>query len=582
MGSSEREAYRKGPARGASRKIRGVHDLVIRNAQLIDGLGNPPRHGAVAVAAGRIVATGADVGPGRQVIDAHGLALAPGIIDNHTHYDAQVTWDPDLTASSSLGVTTAVIGNCGFTIAPCRPEDRDLIMRNLTNVEGMSLEALRAGIRWEFETFPEYLVSLDRNGIGLNLAAFVGHSSVRTFVMRDDASRRTATPAEVEAMRKLVVEGMRAGAVGFATSTSQAHNGDGGLPMPSRLADDAEMLALTGVLREAGRGVFMLTKGDKTPMGFLEEIAAQNRRPAIVAALFHGGTKPDAGFADLEAIGAANERGRRLVGAVSCCPLTMEFTLQAPYPVEGLAAWKPALGKQGEAFRRVVADRAFRDAIRAELKQPSVFRLFNGEWDKVHVVEAGLPANRALENRSLDRIGREQGKDPLDAMLDLALAEDLATVFTAALLNSDEEGVARMIRHPHSLVSLSDAGAHLTFFNDAGFGLHLLGRWVRELGTLSLVDAVRKLTSDTARLFGIPDRGRLEVGCAADLLLFDPATVNRGPKRRIFDLPAGAPRLVTPSIGVHGVWVNGERVADERGPIPSAPRAGKLLREFAP
>jgi N-acyl-D-aspartate/D-glutamate deacylase len=194
----------------------------------------------------------------------------------------------------------------------------------------------------------------------------------------------------------------------------------------------------------------------------------------------------------------------------------------------------------------------------------------------------GLPANRALENRSLDRIGREQGKDPLDAMLDLALAEDLATVFTAALLNSDEEGVARMIRHPHSLVSLSDAGAHLTFFNDAGFGLHLLGRWVRELGTLSLVDAVRKLTSDTARLFGIPDRGRLEVGCAADLLLFDPATVNRGPKRRIFDLPAGAPRLVTPSIGVHGVWVNGERVADERGPIPSAPRAGKLLREFAP
>jgi N-acyl-D-aspartate/D-glutamate deacylase len=557
-----------------------MHDLVIRNALLVDGLGNPPRHGALAVAGGRIAEIGAQVGPGRQVVDARGLALAPGIIDNHTHYDAQVTWDPDLAASSSLGVTTAVIGNCGFTIAPCRPEDRDLVMRNLTNVEGMSIDALRAGIRWDFETFPEYLAMLERNGLGLNIAAFAGHSSIRTFVMREDAPRRAAAPAEVDSMRRLVEEARRSGAIGFATSTSPAHNGDGGLPMPSRLADDAELLALTGAVRETG--LFMLTKGGHTPIGFLEEVAARNGRPVVVAALLHSSINPDAVFNDLDAIAAANARGRRLVGSISCCPLTMDFTLAAPYPFEGLASWKPALGLKGEAFKRAIAEPAFRRAIRDELAQPATFRLFSGEWDKVQVVETASDASRTLENRSLADIGREAGKDPLDALLDLALAEDLATVFAALLLNSDEDAVGRMIRHPHSLVSLSDAGAHLTFFNDAGFGLHLLGHWVRERGVLSLAEGVRKLTADPARVFGLRDRGRLEVGCAADLLLVDPATVNRGPKRRVFDLPAGAPRLVTPGVGIHGVWVNGERVADERGPIDRAPRAGRLLREFAP
>jgi N-acyl-D-aspartate/D-glutamate deacylase len=558
-----------------------VHDLVIRNALLIDGLGGAPRPGGLAVSAGRIAALGEDVGAGRETIDAGGLALAPGIIDNHTHYDAQLTWDRDLTASSSLGVTTAVIGNCGFTIAPCRPEDRDLTMRNLTNVEGMSIEALRAGIRWDFESFPEYLSSLERGGLGINVAAFVGHSGVRTFVMREDAPKRPATPAEIERMRAIVVEAMKAGAVGFATSTSPAHNGDGGIPMPSRLADAAELFALTGALGEVGRGVFMLTKGGQTRVEFLEEIAARSGRPVVIAALLHSSTNPDAVFRDLDLIAAARSRGRRLVGAISCCPLTMDFTLEAPYPFEGLAAWKPALGLKGEAFKRVIAERGFRDAIRAELAKPATFRLFNGEWDRVLVVETARPEHRALENKSLAQIGAEQGRDPLDALLDLALTENLETVFAALLLNADEEAVSRLVTHPHSLVSLSDAGAHLTFFNDAGFGLHLLGHWVRERRALPLEQAVRKLTSEPANWFGIPDRGRLEPGFAADLMLFDPATVGRGPKERRFDLPAGAARLMTPPVGLHGVWVNGVRVLDERGPIASPPRAGQLLREFA-
>src|SRR5262245_50774027 len=555
-------------------------DLLIHNALLIDGLGNPPRHADIAVTDGRIAAIGDGLDSGRESIDAQGLALAPGIIDTHTHYDAQVTWDPDLAAATSVGVTTAIIGNCGFTIAPCRAEDRDLVMRNLTNVEGMALEALRAGIQWDFESFPDYLHALERRGLGVNVAAFMGHSSIRTFVMREDAPRRAAQPAEIEAMRQIIVEGMRAGATGFATSTSPAHNGDAGVPMPSRLADEGELFALTGALRDAGRGVFMLTKGGQTEVSFLEEIAARNGRPVIVAALLHNSTNPDAVFSDLDQIAAANARGRSLIGAISCCPLTNEFTLRAPYPFEGLAAWQPALGQKGDAFKRVIADRAFRAALRAELSQPALFRLFNGEWDKVYVVETARLENRSLENRSLAEIGRDRGADSLDALFDLALAEDLATLFTATLLNSDETAVARMLKHPHSMVSLSDAGAHLTFFTDAGFGLHLLGHWVRERRVLALEEGIRKLTSEAARVFGIADRGRLQVGCAADLMLFDPATVGRGPSERRFDLPAGAPRLFRPAIGVYGVWVNGVRVVDERGPMDSPPRAGRVLREF--
>ena len=559
-----------------------MHDLLIRNAVLVDGTGAPARPGHVAVAAGRIAAIGPEAaGDARQTLDADGLVLAPGIVDTHTHYDAQVTWDPALASSTALGVTTAVIGNCGFTVAPCRAADRDLVMRTLTQVEGMSLEALRTGIRWDFESFPEYLDMLEAAPLGLNVAAFIGHSSVRTYVMREDAPRRAATAEEIARMRAIVREGLAAGAVGFSTTTSPAHNGDGGIPMPSRMAAEGELLALTDTLREHGRGVFMLTKGGGTTIPLLEEIAARSGRPVVIAALLHNSTNPRVVFDDLDGIAAANARGRRLLGAVSCCPLTFEFTLRAPYPLEGLAAWKPAFEARGEAFKRVLADPAFRQAIRDELSKPAPVRLFNGEWHKLHVTEVADPRHADREGRSIGEIAQVAGADPLDTMLDLALAEDLATVFTSTLLNSDEEAVGRMLNHPHSLVTLSDAGAHLTFFNDAGFGLHLLGHWVRELRAMTLEQAVHRLTGQAAQVFGIPGRGVLAPGMAADLMLFDPATVGRGPKKRVFDLPAGAGRLDTPALGLHGVWVNGVQVTDARGPVPGARGAGRLLRDFA-
>jgi N-acyl-D-aspartate/D-glutamate deacylase len=555
-----------------------MHDFVIRNALLVDGLRSVPKHGDLAVSGGQIVQLGRVSGPAKQSIDADGLALMPGIIDNHTHYDAQITWDPWVSPSPSLGVTTAIIGNCGFTIAPCRPADRELVMKNLTQVEGMSLAALRAGIRWDFESLPQYLDMLERRGAALNVAAFVGHSAMRTYVMGEAATTRVARAVEVAEMKAIVLEALRAGAVGLSTTTSPAHNGEGGLPMPSRLADEGELRALVGCLKEAGRGLFMLTKGGHTRIDFLEQLAADSARPVVIAALLHSSTNPGAVFDDLEAIKQANARGRKLVGAVSCCPLSMEFTLHSPYTFEGLASWKPALGKKGPDFRKVLSQREFRDGIRKELAEKAHFRIFNGEWDKVTVVQS---ARSEFEQRSIADIAKSVDKNPLDCILDLALEENLDTVFNAMLLNSDEDAVGRMLRHPNSMVSLSDAGAHLTFFNDAGYGLHLLGHWVRERDVLTLAEAAWRLTGQPAEVFGVRNRGALKPGYEADLFLFDPAKVQRGPTRRAFDLPASQPRLAATAVGVHGVWVNGTRIVGADGSPATDKLPGKLLREFA-
>lgn len=557
-----------------------MHDLAIRNTLIFDGTGAPGKLGEVGITGNRISAMGREVGPSRDRVDAAGLALMPGIIDGHTHYDAQVTWDPLVDPSPSLGVTTVVIGNCGFTIAPCRPQDRDLTMRNLTHVEGMSLDALRLGIRWEFESFGDYLGMLERQGVGPNLAAFVGHSAVRTFVLREDAARRTATDGEIAQMAAIVREAMEQGAVGFATSTNEPHNGEGGIPMPSRLADDREMRALVKAMGANGRGMFMLTKGSKTSVPYLETLAAESGRPVLIAAMLHSNTNPGKVFAETAEMAAARARGHRLYAQVSPCPLTMDFTLHSPYVFESVDSWKPAMAAHGDALQAVYQDADFRARVKDDLVKFHGMRLFNSEWDKVQVVEVRDAVHREYEGRAVSELAQAAGRHPLDWLLDLALAEDLDTVFTAQLKNNDTAAVGRLVADPDTHVALSDAGAHLTFFCDAGYGLHLLGHWARDLGVISLEQAVRKLTSQPAQLFGIRGRGVLREGAFADLLLFDPKTVGRGPNVRLFDLPGNAARLRAPGFGVHGVWVNGKRLVDETGLLPDAPRAGAVLREF--
>lgn len=557
-------------------------DLIIRNAQVFDGTGGPAHVCDVGVDDGMIVEIGENLAATAvREVDADGLSLMPGIIDSHTHYDAQITWDPTLAPSSTLGVTTVVIGNCGFTIAPCRADDRDLIMRNLTQVEGMSIDVLRSGINWNFDSFPEYLDGLEQGGMVANVAAFLGHSSIRTYVMGADAVERAANNDELAEMQTIVEDAMAAGAIGFATSTAPQHNGHNGIPMPSRMADDHELETLVTAMGKAGKGIFMLTKGGQTSISFLETLAEKSGRPVMIAALLHNSTKPEATFEDLAKIGEARSRGRELWGQVSCCPLTNDFTFKSAYPMEGLTSWKPAMQAKGEDLKALLMDSDFRKRVAEELSVPAGVRLFNNEWHKLELIEVSDPANKALEGKTVDVLAAAAGKKPLDWILDFAVSEDLETLFTAVLLNSDEEAVGRMIRDPSASVSLSDAGAHLTFFCDAGFGLHLMGHWSRDLGVLPLAQAVHELTAKPAEIYRLPKRGKIEVGFHADLLLFDPATVDRGPKHRAHDLPGGAARLTTDGVGLHGTWVNGVQITDGDGLIDGSEKPGQLLREFA-
>ena len=565
-----------------------AHDLVIEHARIIDGLGTPARDGSLAVKDGRIAAisgdaSGRELGTATQRVDAGGLALAPGIVDIHTHYDAQLTWDPFATPSSSLGVTTVVIGNCGFTIAPCRPLHRDIIVRNLTHVEGMSLEAMRAGINWDFETYPEYLASLERRGMVPNVASFVGHSSVRTWVLGDEASKRAATEAEIGEMRRIVLEAMRTGAIGFATSTLEQHNGENGVPMPLRLADEREMLALTGALGEAGRGVFMLTKGMTSTVPWLEKIAAASGRPVMIAAMFVDPGDPTRVFKELGEIEAARARGHELWAQVGCFPLGMEFTLRHPYPLEAFMAWHPAIVAEGEErYRAVLADPSFRAALKDEIGRPGVPNRFSDKnWDHLTIAEVQRPEHKGLVDKTIGQLARDQRRHPWDVFLDFGLDGELDAMFDCRLFNIDENEVQKLLRHPNAAIALSDAGAHLSFLCDAAFGLHLLGHWVRERGSLTLEQAVRSVTSAVAGAYRIADRGALVPGAWADLMLFDPKTVGRGPKRRVNDLPTGATRLDTAAVGLHGVWVNGVRTVDERGLIRDCGRPGQLLRKFS-
>ena len=485
-----------------------MFDLVIKDAESHDGSGAQPLKGDLGVKDGRIAAIGPKLGAAKETVKADGLALAPGIIDGHTHYDAQITWDPFVDPSPALGVTTAILGNCGFTIAPCKPADRDLTMRHLTHVEGMSLDALRAGINWGFESFPQYLDMLEKNGVGPNVACFAGHSAIRTFVMGGDATERAASADEVARMADLVREAMAAGAVGFASSTSEAHNGEGGTPMPSRLADDHELRTLVKAMGERGTGVYMLTKGRTTTIPYLEGLAAEANRPVVIAALFHSNTNPEAAFTTLGQVNEARARGRTLVAQTSCCPLSMDFTFKSPYLFESMESWKPAMAAHGdEALQKVYRDPSWRAAVKREIEASRGRLVFNGDWDKLFIVETAKAENRKLEGATLAALAKQAGREPLDFILDFALSENLDTQFVAQLLHNDEKAVGRILADPNTHISLSDAGAHLTFFCDAGFGLHLMGHWSRDLGVLDLPQAVHRLTGQPARLFGLKRAG---------------------------------------------------------------------------
>ena len=559
-----------------------MFDLVIKNAKIIDGTGSPSFIGDIAIEDGVIVNRGNNLGASKLVVDAKGLTLVPGFIDSHTHYDAQLTWDPWANPSPKLGVTTVVIGNCGFTIAPCKPEHRELTIRNLTNVEGMSLDALRKGIVWNFETFPEYLNFLEERGVGPNVAAYVGHSSVRVYVMGEDALTRTATNDEILEMEKIVKESMISGGLGFATSTFEGHNGENGVPMPSRLADNKEMHNLIMAMASFGRGVFMLTRGSNTSIDNIQKWMEGSNRPAIVAALLHNPLSDNSTFKVLADISEATDKGTEMWGQVSCRPLSMEFTMKSPYLFEGIHSWRPAMEcTSSEVYEKVLADNNFRRNLSNEIEDDAQVRLFNGDWDKIIVREVQNNKYKNLEGQSLKDIAKAENVKPLDWLLDHSLKENgMNTLFIAMLLNNDEEAVGKLLQHPRSNITLSDAGAHLTFFNDAGYGLYMLKKWVKENKIMSIEEAIYNLTGKQADIYRIDQRGRLVPGQYADMMLIDPDEIDVSQSYRVNDLPGGSSRLNIDGHGIHGVWINGNKVLDETNIINSKKLPGKVIRGF--
>ena len=559
-----------------------MHDVVIRGGLVVDGSGAPGRRADVAIADGRIRAVGDVPERGTREIDAGGLVVCPGFIDVHTHYDAQYTWDPYATSSIWHGVTTTVIGNCGFAIAPCRTADRDLIIRTLVKVEGMSLAAMRAGITWGFETFPEYLAHLERCNPSLNVAALVGHSTIRQWVMGSDSQHRVATAEEVDAMCRLVREAMRAGAIGLGSSTAEAHVGDGGLPVASRLADKGEFLALTRAMGESGRGVFQATIGPKTTMEDLREIWQTSGRPVIWAAFFQRDDRPEYVPERLAITEAFHREGVEVAPQVSCRPLTMDFTMKNPYPFEGMPAWRQVMKEPEARWLAVYGDPEFRAALKADLDARRL-AVFRGRWDLVQVLRVTRPEHKALEGTTLADLAQRTGKHPVDAWLDLVTADGLDVEFLAGLLNTDEQVVGDLIAHPLTLITLSDAGAHLSLMCDAGYSSTLLGPWVRDRKRLSLETAVKRLTADPARAYRIPERGRLEPDYRADVVVFDPATIDALPAEWVHDLPAGEPRFVSRARGVEWSLVNGQPVLERGRVIERLPgaRPGQVLRTFA-
>ena len=559
-----------------------MFDLIIKNANIIDGTGLPSFTGDIAVEDGIIVNRGNDLGEAKSIIDAKGLTLAPGFIDSHTHYDAQLTWDPWANPSPKLGVTTIIIGNCGFTIAPCKAEHRDLTMRNLTNVEGMSLDVLREGIVWDFETFPEYLDFIETRGVGPNVAAYVGHSSVRVYVMGEDALTRKATDTEIIKMQTIVKEGMISGGLGFATSTFEGHNGENGVPMPSRLADDKEMRNLIMAMSSFGRGLFMLTRGSNTSIENIRKWMEGSNRPAVVAALLHNPLSDNSTFKVLSDISHATDQGIEMWGQVSCRPLSMEFTMESPYLFEGIHSWRPAMECSSlELYEKVLADNNFRGNLVNEIEDNAQVRLFNGDWDKIIVREVYNHKYQNLEGRSIKDIALDSNVQPLDWLLDHALSDNgMDTLFIAMLLNSDEKAVGKLLKHPRANITLSDAGAHLTFFNDAGYGLYMLQKWVRENKIMSIEEAIYNLTGKQADIYRIDQRGRLVPGQYADMILFDPDKVGVSQSYRVSDLPGGGSRLNIDGHAVKGVWINGERVLKDMNLVNNSKLPGKVIRGF--
>ncbi|MGE0821539.1 MAG: amidohydrolase family protein [Candidatus Binatia bacterium] len=555
-----------------------AHDLLIRNGTVIDGTGQPQYRADIAVTNGTITQIGSLRESAKQTIDASDLIVAPGFIDPHTHYDAQIDWDGLVTCSSWHGVTSVVMGNCGVGLAPCRPEQRDALAWDLVNVEGMSYNVLSKGVRWEWESFPEFMTTA-RTGRGINLGFLMPLSPLRSYVMGEAAQERAATPEETETIAALLRQGMQAGALGFSTTVATQHVGYRGRPLACRLASRDELRSYAHVLRDLRTGTVEVNLGGAgssiLPAGsheLIDFLLTESQRPVTWLSVQTRSDQPTAHLDLLTDTTPLIKRGG--VPQASCQPTEIQFNLRNPFILGPFEVCHKLFNLPLAEQMAIYNDPQFRAAFReAYTRMPKVF---SGQWQLIEICKVKKSAHQIWVGKTIATLSQQQGKEPLDAFLDMAVADDLAVEFNLPMLNFDAALLQDVITDSRVLLGLSDGGAHVDMLCNTGYPTYLLGTWVRERQVMSIERAVQRLTSEPARFFGLTNRGEVAEGKAADFVIFDPRTVAAGDKEMLYDLPGGEGRFVQQAQGIHWVVVNGSvlyRDGQRTGALP-----GHVLR----
>lgn len=559
-----------------------AYDLLVQNGLIVDGSGMPAYRGDVGVKDGKIVEIGRLTGPAARTVNADGRAVAPGFIDNHAHYDGQVTWDPLCTFSPQHGATSVIFGNCSLALAPVRPgaKAQSRTAEFLSYVEAIPMEVLST-IDVDWETIPQYMDKLDQR-LGVNTGTLIGHTPLRYYVMGDECQKRAATPDEIKAMQDVVREGMTAGALGLSLSRQKGHFDPQGVPIPALWAADEEIFALADVLRELSTGTIQCGGGVDQELtdGMMARLAEASGRTVVYNSLSQSVRWPEKWKQHMARVDETAAQGIRAYPMCSPNRVTQDFTMKNCQVFRGLPTWHPILLATDEEKLRAYADPAVRDKLHAEAVERSVPTNAVGFsktwWDYMWVNEPVLEKNKDLQFKTIGEIAAMQGKRVIDAFLDLVVEEKLETRFLQAENNIDDEAMTAILTYPNAIIGLGDGGAHVQFHGGYGYTTRLLGEWVRQRKVLTLEQAVRKLTFESASVFGIHDRGMLRPGLAADIVIFDPATVNAGKETVVRDFPAGGWRIREEAEGVHYTIVNGQVLLEDGEHTGALP--GRVLR----
>lgn len=561
-----------------------AYDLVIKNGTVVDGSGGARYRADVGVRDGRIAAIGRVSEKAAQTIDAEGLVVAPGFVDGHTHMDAQVFWDPLGSCSCYHGVTTAVMGNCGFTLAPCKAEEADLVFRNLERAEDLSRDAMLEGIRWNWESFPEFLDTVEGLPKGINYAGYIGHSALRTYVMGERAFTDAATEDDTRRMCALVKEALGAGAIGFSTSRTFNHTTADDRPVASRLAAWDEVRAIVNAMGETGKGVFELA--GEAPGRDPERIREYFDRLRDLAVesgvtqtwgMFSVRVAPELWRPYFDLLDETAAAGGRMYAQVHSRALNVLLSFEAHTPFDKWDVWKDIRALPPEAQKAKLRDPAIKAKLVEVASRPYTGPRVVGaearppEWEWVYPM-----ADMGWEHPSMAELARQRGVHPVELMIDLALEHDFRIYFRQPIANENQGHVLEMMRHPRSLVTFSDSGAHVAQIMDSSLQTHLLSYWVREKQAFTLEQAVRRITYDTATVWGLHDRGLIRRGLAADFVIFDPDTIGARLPEVVHDLPAGAKRLKQTATGIRHTIVNGQVLLNDNEPTGALP--GRLLR----